>query len=107
MLEVIGDIGFLLSAAMLILFSLLYLICVRWWTDILGRLIASVLIIIFTIMTLASIRILDVPLPGVQWWRAGLYGGLGVSMTAANAVFVWSQFIAPRVKRSTNERKSQ
>lgn len=99
MLERIGDIGFLTAASMLLCFSILFLTCVTWWKDLLGRVIALILGVMVTIMILASLVVFDVPIPGKMWWRAFLYNLLAFAMFLANVAFVWSQFIAPRRKK--------
>ncbi|MET0418709.1 MAG: hypothetical protein ABW022_22060 [Actinoplanes sp.] len=99
MLNTIGDVGFVVSAAMFILFGFLFLTSVRWWTDALGRAIAAVLVPIILVMALASVVLMGIPLPGLQWWRAFLYGTLGTALTVSNGMFIWAQFFAPRIRR--------
>lgn len=98
-LKLVGDVGFILAAFMLALFTILFTASVRWWTDTLGRLIAGVLTVILTMMVFASMRLAGVGIPAVEWLRAILYGALGFLMTCANMAFVWYQFLSPRMRR--------
>ena len=105
MLKTIGDYGFIASALMLGMFSILFLASVRWWTDPLGRIIAGVLTVVLLIMSLAVVVLVGIPLPGINWWRVFLYGTLATLMAVGNVTFIWAQFFAPRRKaRSTQPR---
>jgi hypothetical protein len=99
MLESVGNVGFITSALMFVLFTFLFLFSVRWWTDALGRMIAAVLTTVVLIMCLASMVVLGVPLPGINWWRAFLYGILALVLGFSNGFFIWAQFLAPRIRR--------
>lgn len=95
-LRVIGNIGFVTAAVALVLFALLFLTSVRWWTDPLGRAIASVVATVAVICLLASIVLMGFPIPFIHWIRAILYPLLGVTAWSATIAFIWSQFFAPR-----------
>lgn len=99
MLRQIGDIAFLVAGSGILAFTVLFLGLVRWWTDALGRLIALVMLSEALIITLALVRLFGVPLPGLYWWRAFLFGTLGVGLWTGCVLFVWAQFIAPRRRK--------
>lgn len=98
MLKAVGDIGFMISGIALVLFPLMFLVTVKWWTDWLGRIIALMFTVIGLIMTLSMVRLMGIPLPGIIWWRAFLFPALGLASWAACIGFAWSQFLAPRVR---------
>jgi hypothetical protein len=106
MVKAAGDIGFVLSGIALVLFPIMFLTSVRWWSDWLGRIIAAMFTVIGLLMALSMIRLLGVPLAGLFWWRAFLFPSLAVASWAACIAFIWSQFIAPRV-RGRKIRKGQ
>lgn len=95
MLKIIGDIGFVAAAAGLALFAVMFLVSVRWWTDLLGRSIAAVMAVVAAIVILATIVLLGLPLPAVAWWRAILYPALAVAVWSGTIGFIWAQYIAP------------
>lgn len=99
MLDRVGDLGFLASAVMMLVFALLFLGSVRWWTDRLGRIIASVLTTMVLIMAFATLIVMGVKVPAVELWRAILYNALALSLLGANIGFIWAQFYAPRKTR--------
>lgn len=113
MLETVGDVGFVMAGVGMLVLGVLFLTCVRWWTDLLGAIIAAAFGAISLIMSLAAIRLVGLPLPGLFWWRAILFNVLGVVFWAGAAGFIWAQFIAPRVRRrvpsteTPDERKDQ
>ena len=99
MVELVGDIGFVVSGIALVTFGFMFLMTVRWWTDWLGRIIALVVFVIAFMMLLGLVRLLGLPLPGLFLWRAILFPLLAVGSVGANVVFIWAQFIAPRVRK--------
>lgn len=105
MLRAIGDVGFVFASLGVVAFTVLFLVAVRWWTDHLGRAIASVMGLTSLIAILACFRLMDIPLVGgVDLWRAIIYPLLGLSLWVSVVMFTWAQFIAPRVK-SRRERR--
>lgn len=96
----VGDLGIIVAGLGIVAFSLLFLTCVRWWTDWLGRSIAAVTAVPAVILGLSVWRLLGGDLiGGVQVWRATLFPLMGVVIWVATGVFLWAQFIAPRIKR--------
>lgn len=96
MLELAGDIGFVVAGLGAIALSLAFLLCVRWWTDPLGWILAGLSFSVGTILGLSMVRLLGLPLPGLFWWRAFLFNALGIALWFGFGAFVWSQFMAPR-----------
>lgn len=99
MLKLIGDVGFVVAAVGVLTFSLSFLIAVPWWTDRLGRAIAGVLGSVSIILILSILRLLQVPIPGLFWWRAFVFTAFAATIWAATFAFIWAQFLAPRIKR--------
>lgn len=98
-LELIGSVGYQAGAVGIVLFSIAYLLLVRWWTDTLGRVLASVICTLSLILVMVALRQLDVELPGgLLVWRAGVFLLFGIVVWMALGTFVWSQFFAPRLK---------
>lgn len=96
----VGDIGIIVASFGVVAFSVLFLTCVRWWSDWLGRSIAAVTAVPAIILGLSVYRLIGGDLiGGVQVWRATLFPLMGVVIWVAGGFFIWAQFIAPRVKR--------
>lgn len=100
MVKAAGDIGFVLSGIALVLFPIMFLSSVRWWTDWIGRIVAVMFSTIGFMMLLSMARLIGVPLPGLFWWRAFLFPLLAVASWGACIAFIWAQFIAPRRRKS-------
>lgn len=99
MVETVGDWGLAYAAISTLGVMLVYLICVRWWTDPLGRGIAAVFGSCALVIGIVAARLFNIPLPGgVLWWRAVGYWVLGTTMTGGMCTFIWAQFFAPRIK---------
>lgn len=97
-MKTVGDVGLVLAGVGIIVFTTLYLVSVRWWTDHLGRAVAAFFGSVGAIMALVIWRVIGWPLPGVHWWRAFLFNAMAVSIWAGVIGFVWAQFIQRRVR---------
>lgn len=93
-----GTYAFIVASISFIVFTGLFFGTVRWWTDLLGRTIATVTGSISAILIVSTTRALGAPIPNYMAVRAVLYTVFAVSMLTAIGVFVWAQFIAPRMK---------
>src|SRR4030042_352533 len=99
MLKAIGDWGFVFAGSGVVVFTLLFLLSVRWWSDHLGRAIAAVTGLTSLIAALGIARFVDTPVPGgIDMWRAVIYPLLGASLWASIILFAWVQFIRPIVR---------
>lgn len=107
-LEEVGNAGLIFAGLGVVAFAILFLTCVRWWTDTLGRSIAAVAAVPAIILGLGVYRVMGGDLPGgTQVWRATLYPLLGVVSWIAGGVFIWAQFFAPRVKKIKKNRTKE
>lgn len=96
-LKEVGDTGVTVASLGIVAFAILFLVCVRWWSDVLGRSIAAVAIVPAVILGLSIYRMAGGGLAGgVQLWRAILYPVLGGVIWVAVGLFIWYQFFAPR-----------
>lgn len=93
-----GDFGLIAAGVGIIIFTMLFMTSVRWWTDHLGRAIAAFFGSVAAIFALVIVRVAGFPLPGVQVWRAFLFNAMAVSMWAGLVGFVWAQFVQRRVR---------
>lgn len=92
MLELWGDIGFLVFTLSTTLFTLLYLTLSRWYKSFMGTLIASFMIGVVFLAGYLSLRIWGVHVPGVEWVRLVMFWVLGVAMLTAAVSFLEIQF---------------
>ncbi len=100
MIEQWGNYGYQLGAAGILVFTAAFLLTVRFWTDTLGRVIATVLITMSGVLVMSTLRMLHVELPGgLLNWRAVVFWLFGAGVWSGIGVFVWAQFLAPRIKR--------
>jgi len=108
-LKLAGDVGFVLAGTGAFAFALLFFICVRWWSDLLGRILAGAIGSIAFIMVLSMVRLIGLPLPGLFWWRAFLFNALGLVLWAGAGAFVWTQFFASsrRAKKARENEASR
>jgi hypothetical protein len=100
--------GYQVGAIGIITFTVAFLVFVRWWTDMLGRIMAAVLFIMAMVLVMTTLRQFRIDLPGgLDWWRAVTFVLFGVVVWTALGTFVWSQFLAPRIrtKRRMTTRK--
>lgn len=98
----LGSLGYQIGAVGIVAFTLAYLVIVRWWTDILGRVVAGVLFAMSGVLVISTIRQIH---PDVTEaflvWRLVVFWFFGVGVWTALGTFVWAQFFAPRIKGTT------
>lgn len=92
MLELWGDIGFLVFTGTSLLFSLLYFTSSRWYKSIAATIIALFVFSVDIICVYLSLRIWDVVLPGVEWVRLVIFWTLGILMLTGVISFLEIQF---------------
>jgi hypothetical protein len=92
MLELWGNVGFLVLTGGSIIFTLLYLSLSRWYKNFMGTLIAVHLAGIDFLCAYLSLRIWDIDVPGVEWVRLLMFWILGVGMITASVGLVQVQF---------------
>lgn len=88
MLELWGDIGFLVFAGSTTIFTLLYLILSRWYKTLLGTLIAVFMVGVTVLCAYLSLRVWDVDLPAVEYVRLTVFWVLGLAMTTSVYAFL-------------------
>jgi hypothetical protein len=94
-----GSWGYQIGAVGIVAFTLVFLVNVRWWTDWLGRVIALTLSSLSSVLIVTTLRQLHIDLPGgILWWRFFSFWLFGLGVWAGLGTFVWSQFLAPRIK---------
>lgn len=99
MLLDIGNWGYQVGAVGIMTLTLAFLVSVRWWTDLLGRVLAAVFFSMSGILALGVIRLLNPDIGDTFFvWRAILFWGFGLGVWAGLAAFIWAQFFAPRMK---------
>lgn len=94
-----GTDAFLVASIAFGLFTVLFMVGVRWWTDLLGRTIAAVCGSIAAIMLVADTRTLGLSIPDYMLVRAILFTVFACVMVGAVGIFVYVQFLSPRIHR--------
>lgn len=104
----LGSLGYQVGAAGIIAFTLAFLVVVRWWTDWLGRVMASVLCSTSAVLVITTLRQLH-PEWGDTYltWRLVVFWVFGLAVWSSLATFVWAQFFAPRLKKWNNTKEEQ
>jgi hypothetical protein len=97
-LEQFGNWGYQIGAVGIVAVTVTYFIIVRWWTDILGRVLAGVLGTTSLVLTMSTLRMLHVSLPDFFLWRAAVFWLFAIAVWAGLSTMVWSQFYAPKVR---------
>jgi hypothetical protein len=92
MLELWGDIGFLVFTGSSLLFTLLYLTSSRWYKSIAALIIALFIFSVDIICVYLSFRIWDIVIPGVEWVRLTIFWTLGILMLTSIVAFLEIQF---------------
>jgi hypothetical protein len=92
MLDLLGNIGFLVLTGGSIIFTLLYLSMSRWYKNFMGTIIALHLTGIGFLCAYLSLRIWDIDVPGVEWVRLVIFWALGLGMLAASIGLINVQF---------------
>lgn len=97
MLEDLGNLGYQAGALGIVILTSLFLVAVRWWSDILGRVIAGILVSICGVLAISTVRIIVEPDSDTFfWWRLAIFWCFGVGVWIGLIVFVWAQFFARR-----------
>lgn len=99
-----GTYAFMIAAVAFIVFSFTYFVTITWWTDTLGLAIAGVLGPTTLILMVSCIRLFDIPVPGYWWMRAVLDSVFAIAMVCGVIIFIWSQFMAPRIRNRKDTR---
>lgn len=92
MLELWGDIGFLVFTAGSAVFTLLFLTLSRWYKSFTATLIAVYMVGVVFLCAYLSLRVWDIYVPGVEWVRLTMFWVLGISMVTAVIGFLEVQF---------------
>lgn len=92
MVELWGDIGFLVFSGSTALFTLLYLTLSRWYATLLGTLIAIFMFGVSVLCTYIALRIWGINLPAVEYVRLTVFWVVGLSMAFSVAAFLRVQF---------------
>ncbi len=92
MVELWGDIGFLLFTGSTAIFTFLYLTLSRWYKSFVGTVIAIFTVGVVVLCAYLSLRIWDVTVPGVEWVRLTIFWVLGLTMAASVIGFLEVQF---------------
>jgi hypothetical protein len=92
--------GYQIGAVGIIVFTLAFLVLVRWWTDALGLILAALFFILSMVLMVTTFRLVGINPPGgIDWWRVFVFDAFGVVVWMAVGTFIWSQLFAPRVRR--------
>jgi len=90
--ELWGDIGFLVFAGSTLVFTIVYLTLSRWYKSLVGSIIAIFTVGVVVLSAYLSLRIWEVTVPGVEWVRLVLFWVLGVTMLTSIVGFLEVQF---------------
>lgn len=92
MLELWGDIGFLVFTFSSGVFTILFLTMSRWYKSFTATLIAIHMVGVAFLCSYVSLRIWNIDMPGVEWVRLTMFWILGLSMVSAVVGFLEVQF---------------
>lgn len=92
MLDLWGNIGFLVFTISTLVFTLLYCTLSRWYKSFVGTVIAIFSMGVVILCAYLSLRIWGIVLPGVDWLRLVIFWGLGLTMLASVIGFLEVQF---------------
>lgn len=93
MVELWGDIGFLVFTFSTLVFTIIYLTLSKaWMKSFIGAVIAIFSVGVTILCAYLSLRIWSVNLPGVDWVRLVLFWVLGVTMMSSVIGFLEVQF---------------
>ncbi len=93
MVELWGDIGFLVFTFSTLVFTIIYLTMSKAWRkSFIGAVIAIFSVGVTILCTYLSLRIWNVDLPGVDWLRLVLFWVLGLTMMSSVIGFLELQF---------------
>lgn len=92
MLELWGDIGFLVFTFSALVFTLIYLTMSRFYKSFVGTVIAIFSVGVVILCAYLSLRIWELQVPGVEWVRLTIFWVLGITMLASVIGFLEVQF---------------
>lgn len=94
MLELWGDIGFLVFTISTLVFSLLYLTSSRWYKSFVAAILALFIVSVDLICIYISLRIWDITIFGLDWnlIRLIIFWPLGILMLTSVVAFLEIQF---------------
>jgi len=92
MIELWGDIGFLVFTVSSTMFTFLYLTLSRWYKSFVGTVVAIFAIGVVFLCGYLSLRIWGVYVPGVEWVRLIMFWVLGIVMLTSVVGFLEVQF---------------
>lgn len=92
MVELWGDIGFLVFSVSTALFTIIYLTMSRWYKSFIGTILAIFTTGVVVLCAYISLRVWGVEIPSVEWLRLILFWVLGVSMLGSVIGFLEVQF---------------
>jgi hypothetical protein len=93
MVELWGDIGFLVFTFSALVFTTLYLSMSRFYKSFVGSIIGVFSISVVILCGYLSLRVWDVTIPGVEWVRLVIFWVLGVTMLTSIFGFIQVQFL--------------
>src|SRR3954468_5010997 len=92
MVELWGNIGFLLFTVSATLFTLAYLTLSRWYKSFIGTILAAFCGGVIILSVYLSLRIWGINVPGVEWVRLVIFWALGFTMLVSVIGFLEVQF---------------
>lgn len=92
MIELWGDIGFLVFAGSTTIFTILYLTMSRWYKSFVGTIIAIFSISVVILSIYIGARVWGFDPPGVEWLRLAIFWVLGLTMLTSVIGFLEVQF---------------
>lgn len=102
----LGNWGYHIGGVGILVLTLVFLIAVRWTSDLLGRVLAAMFVTVSAIFLTGGYRLVyGEDSVGFLIWRAFLYTSFGVVIWGALFAFIWTQFFAPRVRRRTTRKE--
>jgi hypothetical protein len=94
-----GTLALAIGAIGVMVWAVAFLGAVRWWSDMLGRVLASVFGSMGVMCAVITVVTFGIPVPALVYVRAALYSAFAVSVWGGVIAFLWAQFAAPRLRR--------
>jgi hypothetical protein len=92
MVELWGDIGFLVFTFSTLVFTILYLTMSRWYKSFVGTIIAIFSVSVVILSAYIAVRVWGFNPPGVEWLRLVIFWVLGITMLTSVIGFLEVQF---------------
>jgi phosphotransferase system glucose/maltose/N-acetylglucosamine-specific IIC component len=103
-----GSTGYQIGALGIVAFAVSFFAVVRWWTDLLGRVLAFVFGITSLVLLVSAYRSLtQIDSHGFLTVRAIVYWVFGIGIWTGLISFYWFQFFAPRIRHRTTRREDE